>query len=189
MGDVLFHFLFPLIALLAIRVRTNHSIATIIGLSLAAVAMDIDHFLGFEARATFHNIFVVIGVPLVMFAIAMVFEKKGLYWKTISLALMVVLFSHSIADIFLGGAGVELFYPLSDDRILLNSVKVPIQLPTGETAYLVNETGIGILLFFVMLMSVIFIEDFLKRLLKYKTPEKALRRTVKYEEARLKKNL
>lgn len=112
MPDILFHFIFPIIAMLATRPKVKHRITTIIILAfIGSVVMDLDHFDPFVARGTFHNIFVTLLIPLVLIVLAFMYEKKGTYYKNLSIVLLLVLFSHTIADMFSEGE-VKLFYPI-----------------------------------------------------------------------------
>src|SRR5437867_7562976 len=113
--DALFHFTFPLIALLAARVKIKHEIPVMLGLAFSAAFLDIDHFFGMVARGTLHNIFVVFFFPLALFFLSLKFEKGGTYYKNISLTLLLFWFSHPISDMFNVGEGVLFFYSFSND--------------------------------------------------------------------------
>src|SRR5437867_12553870 len=98
--DALFHFIFPLIALLAARVKIKHELPVALGLAFSAAALDIDHFFGMVARATLHNIFVVLLFPLALFILSLRFEKASNYYKNITLTLLLFWLSHPISDMF-----------------------------------------------------------------------------------------
>jgi len=189
MGDTLFHFLFPLMALLIARLRFRHRISVSVMMAASAALLDVDHFFGLEARATLHNIFFTLLFPLVLYAVAFIYEKRGNYYKNIFLALLLVWFSHPMIDIFTGGAGVKLLYPVSNQQFLFNSFQYGIPLPTGVTGYVISSNGIGLTVYSAMILAVIFVEDFNKYLMKLRKPEKALIEAITYEERKIKKEL
>ena len=67
--DSLFHFIFPIIAALAAKVHVKHEIRNILIVGVLAVLIDVDHFVGVE-RATFHNIFVTVLIPIIIIILA-----------------------------------------------------------------------------------------------------------------------
>jgi membrane-bound metal-dependent hydrolase YbcI (DUF457 family) len=189
MGDTLFHFIFPFLALLIARPKFKHRLIVAILLAASAALLDIDHFFGMVPRGTLHNVFVTLVFPLTIFALAFVFEKKGTYYKNVSLALLLFLFSHPMVDIFTGGAGLKLFYPLSEQEFFLNSIKFSIPLPNGQIGYVISSNGIGLSIYTAMILAVIFVEDFNRFLMKLKKPEKALIKTIEYEEKKIEKEI
>lgn len=190
MSDSLFHFVFPLLAILATGLKIKHKIIIGVVLALIAVGLDADHFFGLEARGTFHNIYITLLLPLLLFGLAMRFEKRGTFWKHFMLIAVLVMFSHPAVDLFVGGAGVKLFYPFSDQSYLFNFVSVPITLPDGTIAQVVSSEGVGLSIFVLFVLGIIFTEDLVDILVKYKHhPERAVKRTVVKEERRIKKNL
>ena len=92
-----------------------------------------------------------------------------------------------MVDIFTGGAGVKLLYPLSEWEFLFNWIQVGIPMPNGQIGYVISSNGIGLTIYTAMILAVIFIEDFNRFLMKLKQPEKALVETIKYEEKKIEK--
>ncbi len=189
MSDSLFHFVFPFLAIMATGLRIKHRIVVAVALASLAVLLDIDHFLGFVPRGTFHNIFITLLLPALLFLIAFKFEKKGDFWKTVTLMSALVLFSHPMVDMFVGDAGVRIFYPFSDKSYLFNFISVPVTLPNGFIANVISSEGIGLSIFVLFIFGIIFVEDFVNILTKYKSTERALKKTMKIEEKRIKKGL
>lgn len=189
MSDSLFHFVFPFLAILASGLKMRHRILVALILASLAVVLDVDHFFGLLARGTFHNIFVTLLLPIALFGVALKFEKKGTFWKTTTLMAALVLFSHPAIDLFVGSAGVHLFYPASNVDFLFNPISIPVTLPTGFVAHAISSEGIGFSIFFLFVLGIIFAEDLVKMLTRYKSAERALEKTVVLEEKKLKKNL
>jgi len=189
MGDVLFHFVFPLLALMIARIRFRHSLIIVFLLALSSALLDVDHFFGMLPRGTLHNIFVTLLFPLSLYIIALASEKKGMYYKNICLALLLVLFSHPMIDIFTGGAGVMLLYPISDQEFFFNTLRFGVPLPNGLTGYIISSNGIGLSIYTAMILTVIFVEDFNKRMMKFRKPDKALLKTLKFEQKKIKREL
>ena len=189
--DTLFHFIFPLFALMIARIKFKHRIPVALGMAASAALIDVDHFWIFVPRATFHNIFFTLLLPLSIFALALVFEKKGTYIKNISLTLALVWFSHPLADVFTGQAPVRLLYPLSNAEFWFNSFRVasPIVMNNGFVPSVVDSGGIGLLIYFVMVLSVIFVEDFVRFLMRIRNPERAFEKTMKFEEKKIEREL
>lgn len=183
--DALFHFLFPLMATMAARLHVKHGIETVIGLALLSMLLDVDHLFG-VTRATFHNIFVTLLIPLIIVFIAFRYEKKGDYYKTLSLALLLVVFSHPILDMFTEG-GVAWLYPLSN-TYFAPQVNLSMAI-RGVEAPLVTTASLGLLIYFGMLMLVLFLEDFTRVAKHDRSTLRAAEDTIKLEERRLKKNL
>ena len=178
--DSLFHFIFPLIALLAARVRfRKHSIPTIMAVVSVAVLIDVDHYFGMVPRGTFHNLFITLFLPLGLLYLSFRYgvEKH----RQISIALLIVLTSHVILDMFSEGA-VYLFYPLSMQAFSLAA----FYLTTPEGYYLVSSSSIGLLVYFAMLSGCFFLEDIdffiLKKKIKFRY---ALKYALKKEEKNL----
>lgn len=192
MADSLFHFIFPIIAMLAARPKIKHRITTIVLFAfIASFVIDLDHFGPFVARGTFHNIFVTLLIPVILIILSFIYEEKGTYYKNLSITLLLVLFSHPILDLFDEG-GVKLFYPISDKNYILTGFNIPspvsINVP-GITAYILTASGIGLTIYFLMLLSIIFVEDFITVFKKIKEPNKAFLKTLQKEEKEIKKEL
>ena len=194
--DTLFHFIFPLIAILAARIKVKHKISIIFGLALVTALLDIDHFFGVP-RGTLHNIFITLILPMFFLLLSFKFEK-GDYYKNISLILLLFLFSHTILDMFTEGGvkldmftegGVKLFYPFSDQSYDLTKFLISIQLPSGIEVHLISTSGIGLTIYFVMILSVIFVEDFIRYLKREKRVEKAFLETIQAEEKKIEKGI
>jgi len=175
--DSLFHFLFPMIALLAARIRIKHSIPTIIGLSFLAVILDIDHFFGMASRGTFHNVFVTLVLPIIIIILAFKYGKET--HRQIAIALLLVLFSHVILDFFSEGT-VMLFYPLTTARF-------DIDFTIMFMGYgIVSSASIGLLIYFVILLMVLFLEEIDRFMIrKHESFKKAFFDAVRKEERKL----
>jgi membrane-bound metal-dependent hydrolase YbcI (DUF457 family) len=182
--DSLFHFVFPLIIALAARVHLKHGLLWVLGLSLAAVLLDLDVF--FVHRATLHNLFVTLLLPAILVAFAFQYEKRGNKYKTLSLLLLLFLLSHTILDMGTE-SGVQLLYPFTD-QVYQFSGGVSVGLPIGS-GYLVSGLGISLLLYLFLLILVLFVEDFVKYFERDRNVERALKDTIKKEEKKLKKEL
>ncbi len=182
--DSVFHFIFPLIIALAARVHLKHGLLWVLGLSLATVLLDLDVF--FVHRATFHNLFVTLLLPAVLVALAFQYEKRGTKYKTLSLLLLLFLFSHTILDMGTE-SGVQLLYPFSD-QVYQFTGGVSVNLPAGE-GYLLSGLGISLMLYFFLLLLVLFAEDFVKFFMKDRNIETALKDTIRKEEKKLKRQL
>jgi membrane-bound metal-dependent hydrolase YbcI (DUF457 family) len=169
--DSLFHFIFPIIAVLAARPRTKHIIKTSIAAASIAVLLDLDHFIGLE-RALLHNIFVTLLLPLALLYFSFHFRTNK-YVKGFFFLLLIFLSSHLMLDLFSSPAfgtgigieenafGVALFYPLSNVRYSINFniiiSKIGYQSLEG---YLVSSLGFGILLYFIIIIvPCLFLED------------------------------
>jgi len=185
--DALFHFIFPLIALMAARVKIKHEIPVALGLAFSAAMLDIDHFFGMVARATLHNIFVVLFFPLALFILSMKFEKGGTYYKNVTLTLLLFLFSHPISDMFNVGEGVALFYPFSSTYYSFSGLDLSVPLSGGSPGYIVSTGGIGLTIYFLMILGVIFIEDFLNIFRKEGKIIKSIKETFQKEESEIEK--
>jgi len=189
--DTLFHFIFPFFALMIARIKFKHRLPIALLLAASTALLDVDHFFGMVPRGTLHNIFVTLLLPLSIFALTFVFEKKGTYIKNIGLTLALFWFSHTIADMFTGSDTVKLFYPLSNAGYSLTGFQIlsPIPMANGFYPEIVSSAGIGLTIYFVMILSVIFVEDFIRFLTHGRKPERALRKTVRLEEKRIGKEM
>jgi membrane-bound metal-dependent hydrolase YbcI (DUF457 family) len=151
--DPLFHFIFPLIAILAARITfRKHSIPIIIAIALSSVLLDVDHFFGLVARGTFHNLFVTVLLPVSLLALSFHYGTEK--HRQISIALLIVLTSHIALDMFSEGA-VYLAYPLSAQKMSLAA----LSLVTQEGYYIISSSSIGLLVYFAMLSGCFFLED------------------------------
>lgn len=184
--DTLFHFIFPLIAMLAARIKVKHSITVSITLAASTALLDVDHFFGLVARGTFHNIFVTVLFPIILFLIF--FKKGNKKYMHLSLILLLFLVSHPILDMFTEG-GVELLYPFSEQKYDLSKFSLTVPLPSGVNAYVVSTAGVGLTIYFLLILSVIFIDDFLKYFEKDKKIGYTFEQTLKKEEKKIEKEL
>ncbi len=189
--DTLFHFIFPFFALMIARIRFKHRLPIAFAMAASTALLDIDHFFGMVPRGTLHNIFVTLFLPLSIFVLAFIFEKRGTYIKNVSLTLALFLFSHPLADVFTGSAPVLLLYPFSNAEFYLNSIRVysPIAMENGFVPTVVDSGGVGLTIFFLMILSVIFVEDFIRFLMRYRKPEKAFEKTIRKERNKIEKEL
>jgi len=163
--DSLFHFVFPIIAALAARINIKHPIRTIFISAFLTLLIDLDHFFGLE-RATFHNIFITVLIPLVLLLIS--FQLKlNRYFKGFFFLLLIFLSSHLFLDLFsfpafgnyIGiteGEGVALFYPVINTHYSINfNVKIPLKtifLPYMIEGYVISSLGFGILVYSILIL-------------------------------------
>lgn len=156
--DTLFHFFFSLMAGMAVfRGERKHK--PIILLALLSVLIDMDHFFGMDARGTFHNIFIILLIPLIAFFTFYTYEgKKSIRLQTCALILLVMLTGHVTADMFYGGE-VKLFYPFSSEDF-----PVPkFEILTANQFYspLISRDGIALAIYFIIMLLAFFVEDLL----------------------------
>ncbi|MFH1473335.1 MAG: metal-dependent hydrolase [Candidatus Aenigmatarchaeota archaeon] len=174
--DSMFHFIFPIIAALAARLNVKHPIKSILAAAVLTVLIDVDHFIGLE-RATFHNVFVIILLPLVLLYLAFHFRMNR-YAKGFLLLLLVFSSSHLFLDLFsspsfgtgigiVEGAGPALFYPLSNTQYSIDfNIKIPMSTdnpPYLIEGYVISSLGFGILLYFIIiLLPCLFLDDIIE---------------------------
>ncbi|MBW2977512.1 metal-dependent hydrolase [Candidatus Woesearchaeota archaeon] len=172
--DSLFHFIFSITGGAASGIHTKHNVLTLLSLGFLATIIDIDHFFG-TPRGTLHNLFLAAVIPLIFFLIF--FMKKKRFYQNICLLIMIFLVGHVVADLFEQG-GVMVFYPLSE-----KIYKIPgsWELGVGEyPAGLISTDGIAITLYFLIIMTAAFVDDFTYFLeVKHEKPRKAFARTIK----------
>jgi hypothetical protein len=155
--DVLFHFIFPLMAALAARIHMKHGVIAVIIMALSAVLIDVDYVLGVPG-AMFHNLFFTLCVPFTILSI--MYAWGGEMERQASMCLLLFLFSHTILDMFSGGS-VALFYPITGQMFSIN-----FSLSWG--AYeVISASGIGLLIYFSLLLACFFLQDIDKYLVKY----------------------
>ena len=151
--DSLFHFVFPIIAALAARVHIKHPIRNILIAAFVALALDLDHFIGVGLeRALFHNIFITILIPGIFLVYAFSLKKKY-YLKGFAVLLLIFLSSHLILDVFTE-PGVALFYPIIDNYYAADfTISIPLyQSQFATEGLLVSSIGMGILIFFLIII-------------------------------------
>ena len=174
--DSLFHFVFPIIAALAARLNVRHPIKSILAAAVLTVLIDVDHFIGVP-RATFHNVFVTILLPLTLLYLAFHF-KSSRYVKGFLLLLLVFSSSHIFIDMFsspvfgnsigiVEGLGPALFYPLSSTQYSIDfNIITPLQNGPSEQiieGYIVSSLGFGILMYFIIiLLPCLFLDDIIE---------------------------
>ena len=156
--DTLFHFVFSVMAGMAVF-REKHRIPAVLTLAFLSVLVDLDHFFGMSARGTFHNIFIVIGIPVTAFVMFYFYErKKSIKLQTYALTLMVMLAGHVAADTFYGGE-VKLLYPLSSQEFVSPSTLV---LATDQFySPIISRDGMSLTVYSIILMLVFFVDDFI----------------------------
>ena len=162
--DSLFHFIFPILSSLAARIHVRHPIQSILGAAILTVLMDVDHFIGLE-RATFHNVFVTILLPVLLILYTFSLKSKY-YWKGFSILLLLFLSSHTILDLF-SGPGVALFYPLSERYYSIDfglSIPITTKLPPSiAEGYVISSLGLGLLFYFmIILLPCLFLDDIIE---------------------------
>ena len=155
--DVLFHFLFTLLALYAARVHVrNHHLAPL-AFAIVAVLPDFDHFFGMVPRATLHNIFVTILFPLSLVLLAFKFEKYGVFWKQMSILFFLVLASHSFLDFFTYGQ-IQYVYPVSSQPVDLTHFDIQVNVQ-GQDYPLMSSASAGVLIYMLILAGAFFLEE------------------------------
>ena len=173
--DSLFHFVFPIIAALAARLKIKHQIKTLLSLATITVLMDMDHISPVWERALLHNVFVTIALPLILLFLAFHF-KLDRYKKGFLLLLLIFLSSHVMLDVFTNSEyyavgikanlrdGVALFYPFSNLRYSADfNVMTPSIIPIDGETKIVTTEGFGILLFFIMIiLPCLFLDDIIE---------------------------
>ena len=160
--DILFHFLFPIITALAAKVHIKHRLRNILIAGALTVLIDLDHFIGVE-RATFHNVFITLLLPLI--TVILTFNFKTSYnFKGFSILLLIFLSSHLVLDIFSGS--VALFYPISDKYYSFAfELIIPLQskLEGNFEAYIISPLGFSILIYFIIiLLPCLFLDDIIE---------------------------
>ncbi|MBU3904700.1 MAG: metal-dependent hydrolase [Nanoarchaeota archaeon] len=148
--DSLFHFIFPIIGALAAKVHIKHPIRNILLVAALTVLIDIDHFIGLE-RATFHNVFITVLLPIAFIVWAFSL-KKNFYMKAFSILLLIFLSSHVMLDVFTE-PGVALLYPFSSEYYSIAfNVAVPLTSQFASEGLIISSISIGILLFFILVI-------------------------------------
>ena len=156
---MLFHFIFPLMAALAARIHMKHGIIGVLTMAVSAVLIDIDYFMGPGlGGAMFHNLFFTLAVPFTILSI--MYAWGGEMERQASMCLLLFLFSHTILDLFSGGT-VALFYPITGHQFAIN---FGFSLGGYE---LISASGIGLLMYFSILLVCFFLQELDKYLVKY----------------------
>ncbi len=102
--DTFAHITIPLLILLALRIETRK----ILLMLPFSVIMDLD-YLFMMGRQLFHNVFIVILIPLI---VILYLDKKRPEYREYGLIAFFFLLSHFILDL---GEGIAMFYPLVSD--------------------------------------------------------------------------
>ncbi len=174
--DSLFHFVFSIIAGMAIGIHQKHKLNALFVLAFSAVIIDVDHLFGMEARGTLHNIFIVAILPLAAFLFFFHYEnkffnkskRKSIKLQTYSLLLFVMLAGHVAADLFYEGE-VKLLYPFSTDTYKAPNFTTTIDNLFPQFSYLtpyswakiISTDGIALLAYAIIIMFGAFTEDFI----------------------------
>lgn len=103
--DTFAHITIPLLILLALRVDTRK----VLSMLPFAVIMDLDFFFRGMHRMLFHNVFLVIIIPLI---VIIYLDKKHPEYRQYGLIVFFFLLAHFILDL---GDGMALLYPMVTD--------------------------------------------------------------------------
>ena len=158
--DSLAHFMLALLAGLAVGLHKRHKVSYIALIALAAVFIDLDHFLVLLGYGTnyrsMHNIFVAILTPAMLFFISWYYERgtgKDTF-RTFFLLLTIMLAGHLIADM-VGAPGVKLFYPYSEKTYFLPDYV--LALPNGWEV--IGRDGVYMTIYVVIIFMGAVIHD------------------------------
>ena len=161
--DSLFHFIFSVIAALALDLHKKHRLVFVISAASFAVLIDFDHFLGWDAAyiKPLHNAWIAILLPLLLFYVAYRYyrnnKKYGIELQKFFLVVMAMLAGHLVADMFYGE--IKLFYPLSHEGYSFSDL--PFPRPFEKYDFITTE-GIALLFYSIILLAILFAEDFIK---------------------------
>lgn len=110
--DTLFHAVFGFIAGMAVNAKLKHRVFWVAIIAVGAVLIDVDHFI-FAYPRTFHNVFITVLLPALLFAAAYRYERgrDSIKYQSLVILLFVMLNGHLVADMF--GSDLRLMYPLS----------------------------------------------------------------------------
>jgi hypothetical protein len=157
--DSLFHFIFPLMAALAARIHMKHGLVAVLLMASSAVLIDADHFMGYGlGGAMFHNLFFTLCVPFTILSI--MYTWGGETERQAAMCLLLFLFSHTMLDLFSEGT-VALFYPISTMQFGIN-----FSFALGGYE-IISSSGIGLLIYFGILLLCFFLQDIDKHMVKY----------------------
>jgi len=156
--DPLFHFLFPLIVLLGVKVKIKHKLIVAFFLAFLAILPDVDIMIGVH-RATFHNIFVTLLLPLAGVVLAFKYDKPpDFFWRKISILTLAFLISHPIIDLFTPdifihekiseNPGVKLLYPLSNEYFRIPTIPLTVFSDQPNTEL---NLSLGFLFYFLII--------------------------------------
>ena len=157
--DMLFHFIFPLMAALAARIHMKHGVLAVATMAGSAVLIDIDHYMGSGlGGAMFHNLFFTLAVPFTILSI--MYAWGGEMERQASMCILLFLFSHTILDLFSGGT-VALFYPISGQQFAIN-----FSFAWGGYE-IISASGIGLLMYFSILLMCFYLQEIDRYMVKY----------------------
>jgi hypothetical protein len=119
-------------------------------LSIIAGLIDIDHITGLRPEVLiFHNLAFAVGVPLVLIMIFRHYKKPKL--QAFSLAAMVMLIGHLLADMITGMYGVPLLFPLYGGLFMIPQSWNFIEI---DHSYVIAPAGIAVAAYFAIVFSV-----------------------------------
>ncbi|MEK6954740.1 MAG: metal-dependent hydrolase [Candidatus Micrarchaeota archaeon] len=161
--DSLFHFIFSIIAALAVDLHKKHKLPFVIFAASFAVAIDFDHFLGWDPSyiKPLHNIWVAFFLPLLLFYLAYHYERNkkpyGIEAQKFFLVLLAMLTGHLVADMFYGD--IRLLYPLTNAAYSFSDLPIPQPI---EKYDFVTTQGVALLFYSLILLPILFAEEFIK---------------------------
>jgi membrane-bound metal-dependent hydrolase YbcI (DUF457 family) len=159
--DSLSHFIFSVLAGMAVGLHKKHKLRYVLFISFLAVLIDLDHFLvplGYQTEyRSMHNVYYAILAPVILFFVSYYYERnaKKDRFQTFFLLLGIMLTGHLIADMIEGP--VKIFYPLSEIEISLPYVN--IQSTKDFQSTIVGQYGIGLAAYAFIIFSGAMIHD------------------------------
>jgi membrane-bound metal-dependent hydrolase YbcI (DUF457 family) len=165
-----------MIAAMAARLNLRHQVKIIFSLAVLTVLIDLDHLSLLYERALLHNVFITLLIPIVLILLSFHFRLDR-YKKGAFLLLLIFLSSHIMLDLFevwnshgIGikqgdpKIGVALFYPLSSTRYSIDvNIPTPGILPIDGDTFIVTSAGVGILLYFaIIVIPCLFLDDIIE---------------------------
>ena len=161
--DSLSHFIFSVLAGMAVGLHKKHKLRYVIFISFLAVLIDLDHFLvplGYQTEyRSMHNVYFAILAPAILFFASYYFERNTEKdrFKTFFLLLGIMLTGHLIADMIEGP--VKIFYPLSEAKISLP--RMNIQATKDFQSTIVGQYGIGLAAYAIVIFTGALVHDIL----------------------------
>ena len=159
--DSLSHFIFSVLAGMAVGLHKKHKLRYVIFISFFAVLIDLDHFmvpLGLQTEyRSMHTVYFAILAPAILFFASYYYERNTEKdrFQTFFLLLGIMLSGHLIADMIEGP--VKIFYPLSDAKITLPHVN--IQATKDFQSTIVGQYGIGLAAYAIVIFSGALLHD------------------------------
>jgi len=141
-------------------------------------------------RGTLHNVFITVLIPLILIILAFKLEPRTrTKFKELAVANFLFLVAHPILDLF-DNLGVQAFYPLSNQFYNFNDFAVRITISTGTKAYIAGPQAISIMIFFVVIALVFYLEEVVELMHKHHDNLRhALGLALKEEEKEIEKEL